>query len=119
MRPVSILGTATPMPTPAVDLKPDMTWWQKTLAGLLAMVVTTVCSFIGSHWGGVTNDQMNDALKGQEGRLGDRIDKAILTAKKDSDDMKAYVDKKTAAPAPLAKKVKRPKLSEPSGGAIE
>jgi hypothetical protein len=119
MRPVSILGAATPMPTPAVDLKPEMTWWQKTAAGLLAMVVSTACAFVGSHWGGVTNDQMTKALKDQDERLGDAISKAILTAKKDSDDMKAYVDKKTAAPAPLAKKVKRPKLSEPMGGASE
>ncbi len=110
--PAGLRAVSPTEPVPSV--KPDMTWWQKTAAGLLAMVVTTVCSFIGSHWGGVTNDQMNDALKGQEGRLGDRIDKAVLTAKKDSDDMKKYVDEKTAAPKLVAKKTKKKPPAEGS-----
>ncbi len=96
------------------DLKPEMAWWQKALAGAIAMFAAAASSYAGSHWGGVTNDQLKAALTDQEGRLGDRIDKAVMVAKKDSDEMKRYVDAKTA-PAPLAKKARRPRL-EPTGG---
>ncbi len=120
MRPIRIAGPEDyRAPDPVVhDLKPELEWWKKAIAGAIAMFAAAASSYAGSHWGGVTNDQLKVSLKEQEDRITDRIDKAVLTAKKDSDEMKAYVDKKTA-PAPLAKKAKRPKISEPTGGTSE
>lgn len=95
-------------PEPTVNLKPDMTWWQKTLAGIAAMFATAFMSFVGSHWGGVTNDQLTKALGDQEQRLGKRIDDVGAKLAKDGDEMKRYVDAKTTTIASPKKPKKTP-----------
>jgi hypothetical protein len=90
------------------SIKPEWTWWQKTLAGAATMAVTTVCSFIGSHWGGVTNDQLTDALGKQERKLGTRIDTLAGAVAKNSDDTKKYIDDSIAASRPpVVKRAKK------------
>jgi len=98
------------VPVPHVDLKPGMTWWQHVIMMAASAAIAGGSSWAGSHWGGVTNDQMTTALGEQEKRIGTRIDKAVRDAKKDSDDMKAYVDEKTAPKT--VKKTKKPKPTE-------
>lgn len=94
------------------SLKPDMSWWQKALVAAAMGAIGTISSFVGSHWGGVTKDEMDKALVKQDEKLGERIDKAILSSKKDSDEMKTYVDAKVAAVVPPVPKKKRKPVSE-------
>ena len=113
--PLQSVNEGHPYQSPVANLKPEMTWWQKSLAGAAAMVVGTACGAVGSHWGGVTKDELNDALSKSEGKLGQRIDAAILKASGDSDKMKAYVDAKVESTLmlwPATKKIKPTRRSE-------
>lgn len=103
-------------PEPVVDLKPGMTWWQQLLFLLASAAIAGGSSWAGSHWGGVTNDQMKTALGEQEQRLVKRIDGVAAAVAKDGDDMRRYVDEKTA-PKAVTKKVRKPKPD--TGGASE
>jgi len=103
-------------PEPVVDLKPGMTWWQQLLFLVGSAAIAGGSSWAGSHWGGVTNDQMNTALGEQEKRLVKRIDAVAAAVAKDGDDMRKYVDEKTA-PKPVVKRTKKQKAG--TGGASE
>lgn len=103
-------------PEPVVDLKPGMTWWQQLLFLLASAAIAGGSSWAGSHWGGVTNDQMKTAVSESEGRLTKKIDEVKAAVAKDGDDMRKYVDEKTA-PKAVPKKTKKPKPD--TGGASE
>jgi len=98
------------VPVPHVDLKPGMTWWQQLLFLLVSAAIAGGSSWAGSHWGGVTHDQLTDELAKQEKKLGARIDSVGAQLAKDSDDMRKYVDEKTAPK--VVKKLKKPKPTE-------
>lgn len=94
-------------PAHAVDLKPGMTWWQQLLFMAGAAAVSGGSSYVGSHWGGVTKDELAAEMTSLEVKLGKRIDTVKAAVAKDSDDMKAYVDAKTAPHSAPPKKKKQ------------
>jgi hypothetical protein len=67
-------------------------WWHSIAAASLAGVGT----FVASHWGGATHDDVN-ALKAEIGALHAELNQEKLSCAGSSDLMKKYVDQQIAA----------------------
>ena len=78
-------------------------WWH-TLAFTAAASAGT---FIASHWGGVTHDDLSGQLRQQKAEIIEEVSKKVNTLDgqraKDVDDLRRYIDAKTT-PAVVPKK---------------
>lgn len=84
----------------------DNRWWH-------ALVFTAAASagtFIASHWGGVTHDDLAKQFRDAKAELLDEVGKKLnsmdAARAKDVDDLRRYIDTKTA-PAASAKKKRK------------
>lgn len=84
-------------------------WWHGPLIGGVMTLCTGVAGFVGTHWGGVTNDQMTAALKTQSDAVEKKIDEVKAIVAKNADEQKKYIDVRTApVAAPVKKKHPKP-----------
>ncbi len=82
-------------------------WWHAPLIGALMAVGTTVTGFIGTHWGGVTSDELAKTEKRILTKLTETMNASDLARAKDVDDLRRYIDAKTVPAAPKKKRKQR------------
>lgn len=87
-------------------------WWHAPLIGGIMTMTAGVSTFIGTHWGGVSNDQLNESLKAQAHGLEQKISDLSLAVAKNSDETKRYVDEKFAAARVVVEKRKPKRTAE-------
>lgn len=82
----------------------DTRWWH-------ALVFTAAASagtFIASHWGGVTHDDLAEQMRKAKAEIieevGKKLDSANMAHAKDVDDLRQYIDAKTTPAAPKKKR---------------
>lgn len=84
-------------------------WWHTIAAG----AVVGLGSFVASHWGGATREEVK-TNKDDIAALRGEVNQLSLKCDGNSDAMKKYVDMK-CVPPPLPKKPKRRSTEEHSG----
>ena len=90
------------------DDAPIATRLQMLIIGAATTVLTTGGSYISSHWGGATQDQVKESAAKLEEKLGAKID---LATAKIGDDIKKYVDEKVESTEDRLSKSRKKKRS--------
>ena len=84
----------------------DNRWWHALAFSLAASAGT----FIASHWGGVTRDDLSEQMRKNKAEIVEEFAKKVNALDgqraKDVDDLRRYIDAKTTPAAPVKKKRK-------------
>ena len=85
----------------------DNRWWHALAFSMAASAGT----FIASHWGGVTRDNLDESQRKAKAEIIEQVGKMVTDLKmanaKDNDDLRQFIIVRTTPAAPKVKKRKR------------